>query len=257
MRRAWTIVGSAVTVVALVWMTLTAVSLLAREEEQVTATFDAAGLTGVRVRTDSGSIEVVATEEAAEAGEVRLVAELRHGLRRTSHRTEIRDGVLHVSADCPFLNQWCRASYRLEVPAHLAVEASAEDGRLVVTDVAGPVDVDGANGSVELTRLGGDVRASTDNGRVVGTGLASPAVDADSDNGRVSLTFAEPPQVVQATTSNGSVEVVVPDDATTYLVDIDTGNGSTDIGVRTDPASDRRIYARTHNGDVRVRYPTG
>src|SRR5690606_31233541 len=105
--------------------------------------------------------------------------------------------------------------------------------------------------------LSGDLQASTDNGRVEATGLRSAAVSARSHNGRVSLTFAEAPQVVDATTSNGRVEIVVPDDATPYLVDIDTDHGSTDVGVRTDPTSDRRIHGRSHNGDVTVRYPTG
>ena len=102
----------------------------------------------------------------------------------------------------------------------------------------------------KVRRLGAD-------GSVIGTGLRSAAVDADSDNGSVRLTFAEPPRNVEATTDNGSVEVVVPDDDTTYLVDIDSQHGSTDIGVRTDPDSDRLVRGRTQNGNVTVRYPTG
>jgi DUF4097 and DUF4098 domain-containing protein YvlB len=82
-------------------------------------------------------------------------------------------------------------------------------------------------------------------------------VAADSDNGRVSLAFASAPTTVTATSDNGRVEVVVPDTADTYRVDAQTDTGSTDVGVRTDPTSDRSITAETDNGSVSVRYPSG
>ena len=49
----------------------------------------------------------------------------------------------------------------------------------------------------------------------------------------------------------------MPDDDDAYRVDVRHRHGSTDIGVRTDPASDRSITAHTDNGSVTVRYPTG
>ncbi len=49
---------------------------------------------------------------------------------------------------------------------------------------------------------------------------------ADTDNGRVQLEFAAAPTTVVATTNNGWVEVVVPDDGTAYRVDVQTDNGS-------------------------------
>jgi hypothetical protein len=252
-RRAWLIGGSVLTVLVLVGATLNAVGLVAREDETVTTEFDASGLAGIDVRAETGSIEVVGTDTDV----VRLTVELTHGLRRTGHRAEVEGDTLVVRSSCPIISQWCEADYRLEVPAALAVRAGIDDGRLTIRDIDGPVDADGDDGRVELVRLSGDVVADTDNGSVVATGLRSEVVDADSDNGSVRLTFAEPPRSVDATTDNGDVEVVVPDDDTTYLVDIDTDHGSTDIGVRTDPDSDRRIFGRSHNGSVTVRYPTG
>src|SRR5690606_5466605 len=121
----------------------------------------------------NGSIEVVATEEATRTGEVSLVAEIRHGLRRTGHRAEVEGTVLVVRASCPFLSQWCDADYRLEIPEHLAVQASLDNGHLTIIDVDGPVDANNDNGPVDLIRLSGDVRASTDNGHVAGVGLES------------------------------------------------------------------------------------
>jgi hypothetical protein len=253
MRRAWIIVGSLITVVALGFATLNFIGVLAHEELIETADFDAAGLTAVDVAVENGSVEIV----GGDGDEVRLVAEISHGLRRTGHRAEVEGSTLVVRSSCPVLSTWCSVDYRLEVPADLAVTARSDNGRLAIRDVDGPVAVDSDNGSIELTRLSGSVTGSTDNGSLVASGLRSGNVTADSDNGRVSLAFAAAPDDVEATTDNGSVEVVVPDDATTYLVDIDSQHGSTDIGVRTDPDSERLIRGRTQNGNVTVRYPTG
>ena len=250
---AWIIGGSLLTVFVLCGATLNAVSLVAREDETVTSEFDAAGLVALDIRVETGSIEVVGTDTDV----IRLTVDLTHGLRPTGHRAEVEGDTLVVRSSCPWVGQWCDADYRLEVPAELAVRADIDDGHLTIRDIDGPVEADGDDGSLELVRLSGDLVADTENGSVVATGLRSQSVDADSDNGSVRLTFAEPPRLVEATTDNGGVEVVVPDDDTTYLVDIDTDHGSTDIGVRTDPDSDRQIFGRSHNGSVTVRYPTG
>lgn len=252
-RSAWLVVGSIVTVVVIAGATLNAVGLVAREQVTVTDEVDAEGIDAIDLQVDSGSIEVV----GADTDVISLEVDLTHGLRRTGHEVYPDDGTLVVRSSCPFLSQWCDADYRLVVPSRLAVRASLDDGFLAVRDIDGPVEADGDDGTVSLVRLSGDVVAGTDNGSVVGTGLRSGVVDADSDNGSVRLTFAEPPRNIEATTDNGSVEVVVPDDDTTYLVDIDSQHGSTDIGVRTDPDSDRLIRGRTQNGNVTVRYPTG
>jgi DUF4097 and DUF4098 domain-containing protein YvlB len=253
MQRVWIVVGSIVTVVVLAGATLNAIGLVAREEVTVTDELDATGVVALDLRASNGSVEVIGTDTDV----IRLTVELTHGLRPTGHRAEVDGDRLVVRSSCPLLSQWCDADYRLEVPSDLAVRVHVDDGRITVRDIDGPVDADGDNGTVELTRLSGDVVASTENGSVVATGLRSEVVDADGDNGSVRLSFAEPPRDVEATTDNGSVEVVVPDDDTTYLVDIDSRHGSTDIGVRTDPDSDRLVRGRTQNGNVTVRYPTG
>ena len=56
-----------------------------------------------------------------------------------------------------------------------------------------------------------------------------------------------------ATSDNGRVEVVVPDDGTAYRVDLRSDNGSETIEVPTDPASTRSITVRTDNGSVTAR----
>ena len=122
-----------------------------------------------------------------------------------------------------------------------------------MTGTTAAVDVNADNGSVELASVSGPLDVSTDNGRVEGVDLGSSTVTADSDNGRVALEFSVAPMTVVATTENGSVEVVVPDDGTAYRLSLDTDNGSTNPDVPTDPASDRSITLRTDNGSVTAR----
>lgn len=253
MTSAWTAVGSIATVIALVVGTYSTIGVLAHEELTERATFDAAAIDRIDIRGDHGSIRV----EGGDVEEVAVVADIDHGLRRTGHRIEVEGSTLVVRASCPRLTTWCRVDHRLVVPTDVAVHAGMQRGTITVRDVDGAVTVDGADGPVQLDRLGGDVRGGTRNGPVEATGLRSDVVDLRTRNGEVSLAFADAPTSVEARSRNGRVEVVVPAGPDAYDVRLDTRHGDTDIGVRTDPASDRSVTAETRNGSVTVRYPTG
>lgn len=253
MTRLWLIGGSVLTVAALGWGTLQAISVLAHQDRTETVKFDASGITSVDIHNGDGTTEV----RGGDVEEITLVAEISDGLVRTGHRAEVEGSSLVVRSNCSFLSTWCGVDYSLVVPRDMAVDVDADNGRVTLIDLDGDVDADGDNGRVELIRLTGNLRASSDNGSVTGEGLRTPVVVADTDNGRVSLSFAEPPRDVTATSDNGRVEVVVPNTADTYRVDAQTDNGSTDIAVRTDPTSPRVITAETDNGSVSVRYASG
>lgn len=252
MRRLWIPLGSVVAAVALAFGVLQAVSQLAHEVEQVHEVVPADGLTGIRVEVADGRIEVV----GADVDEVAIDGEVHHGLRRTTYRLTPEDGVLVVRAGCPFPSSWCDVSQRVVVPRGFDVSVDTGNGEVAVRDVDGTVEVTGSNGTIELARLGGDVTVSTSNGEVLATGLRSPSVTGTSDNGTVELTFATSPTEVVGLTSNGRVLVVVPDEeGVAFAVDARTDNGTTDVGVRTDPGSTRTITVASDNGAVAVRYP--
>jgi hypothetical protein len=46
------------------------------------------------------------------------------------------------------------------------------------------------------------------------------------------------------------------DDDVAYVLVTETDNGSVTSPIRTDPGSDRRITARSDNGDITIRYAT-
>ena len=118
-----------------------------------------------------------------------------------------------------------------------------------------PIDIDSDDGRVELDDISGTIDVSNDDGRIIGRRLTAPTVDARNTNGSIELSFLDPPQSVAAHTSNGSIEVVVPDTEVLYRVEMDTSHGGTDNLVRTDPNSDRVIDLSTHNGSITVRPP--
>lgn len=126
-----------------------------------------------------------------------------------------------------------------------------------IRNVSADVRVRTSNGGIVLDQVSGQADVRSSNGSVRGDGLTGDRVVARSSNGGVALTFLDPPVAVEARSTNGSVEVVVPDDAEVYRLEVDTVNGGTDAGVRSDPASDRSIVAVTVNGSASVRYPTG
>jgi hypothetical protein len=249
----WLIAGSLLTLVALGWFTANFVSLLAHETVTEVTTVPAAGIRLLDVRDADGKVEVV----GGQVDEITVTAKVSHGLRPTRYRVNVDDGVLVVRSSCPFLSTWCGVDQRITVPADLPVQASSDEGQITLEDLSGPVTASCDNGALELTRLSGNLTVDSDNGRVDGSGLESQTVVARSDNGFVRLEFSEPPANVTASSSNGMVDVVIPDTPVAYRVVAESSNGETDVGVRTDPSSERTIVATSSNGHVKVRYPTG
>lgn len=231
-RAVWIVVASAVAIVTLGWMTLQVVELLAHEERTEVTTFDQP-ITALDVDNDAGSVRVVATD----AEVVTVTAEISDGLRATKQSQTLDGERLVLRASCPVTGgPWCRVTYTVEVPPTIAIDASADDG------------------SVRIDGVTGDVSARSANGSVVVDDVAGGVVSAHSSNGSVRIRLTEPPLSVLARSSNGNVEVILPNTADSYDVDASSGNGSTSTEVRTDPTSERRIEARSSNGNVTVRY---
>jgi DUF4097 and DUF4098 domain-containing protein YvlB len=76
---------------------------------------------------------------------------------------------------------------------------------------------------------------------------------ADTAAGDVELDFSVAPELVDASTASGDVDVGVPEHGI-YRVEADPGTGDPHINVKTDPAATRIIRAQTASGDVTVGY---
>ena len=78
------------------------------------------------------------------------------------------------------------------------------------------------------------------------------SVVADSEDGDVTIRLADAPDSVRAVSEDDNVNVVVPDIDDGYRIDVIREDGSTEIGVRTDPNAVRTIEARTEDGNVTI-----
>jgi Toastrack DUF4097 len=232
-RTAWLLGGSLFSVAAIAFGAFNLVDLLAHEEHHLHVEFTDA-VRVVDIDTDGGSIHI----EGTDATTTVVDADISQGLRSGDHSERVDGDRLVVRATCPaFGSQWCSATYTIRVPRGVAVQATSSDSSITVAGVDGELQLHSSDGGITAT----DVR--------------SPTAAASSGDGRVALAFAAAPTQVRATSSDGAVTVVVPDTSDAYRVDATTSDGTTDVRVRTDPASARVIDTHSSDGRVTVRYP--
>jgi hypothetical protein len=249
-RALWVIFGSLLLLGGFWWGTFNVVELIAHEERTERFTVPAASLDRLLVDNATGSVTIV----GADTDEISVEAEVSEGLRRTGFRREVVGSTLELHGSCPVIgSMWCRVTYRIEVPRDLAIEVDADDGRVGVSNVDGDLRIESDNGSIELSDVSGAITVDSDNGRISGRNLISSVTNASSSNGRIELSYSEPPDTVTASGDNGSIEVVVPDIEIGYDVTADTSNGGEDILVTNNPDSPYKIALETDNGSITVR----
>jgi len=112
-------------------------------------------------------------------------------------------------------------------------------------------DIAAEAGSVKVDGLAGNVRITTQAGAVEGRALTSEEVVVQTEAGAASLEFAQPPALVQTTTSLGAVKLRLPG-TTSYAVDVRTEVGTSTVDVDRDPKSAHRVTVHTELGAVNV-----
>ncbi len=203
----------------------------------------------VVTKSGDGTVHVV----GAPVERVTVRGRVSEGLRATGYGHRLLGDRLEVTASCPnFGGTWCSVDYVIEVPYDTGVRIRNDTG-VRVENISGEVEVR-TNGAIEVAGLSGLTILATDGGSVRATGMRSAVIEAESDNGAVRVTSEVAPRSIIAKSDNGSVEVLVPRTGDTYSVDIDTDFGSQTVEVVVDPASERRLTARTSNGSARIGY---
>lgn len=251
-RLWWRVLGSLLAVVVLGWSLFWVVGLLAQHTEELDRSVSAEGISGLRVTTDSGSVEVVGTKSRS----ISIQATFRSGLVDTTH-SEARDGdTFVIDFSCPWLigGGSCSADYRIEVPASLDVEVSASNSPVTLRGLDGNVRATTSNDRISVEDLSGKTYLSTSNGPINALGMAGKSTTLRSSNDRVRVEFVEAPELLDIRTSNDAVSVLLPDTPATFATDISTSNGDKSIEIRTDPRSPREIRVRTSNDDVSIGY---
>jgi hypothetical protein len=246
-RNARIVIG----VIVLVIGVLLLVSYLGNiDSETRTETFS--GISEIEFDVENSPIDVVAGGD-----EVVVDISVTTGILGGGADLEQVGGTLRIEQDCPgfFLLGWgCRASFEVIAPADVSLSGSTSNGEITVVSLDGPVDVTTSNGAVVLDEISSSTTVRTSNGSITGTAMTSEDFRGTTSNGSVSLSFREAPASLTATSSNGSIEVLLPSDAPAYAVSTSTSNGQVLTEVRTDPSAESTIDVRTSNGDITVSY---
>lgn len=264
--RRWVLgVGVVLSLLLILYGVLVMINLLGRTTETTTATLPATRPL-LTVSSSGGSIRV----GGADVTEVRVTTRLTYGLGKpTLIRTAGPDGVT-LDVACPWWSFQCSSSYDIVVPPGFEVRADSSGGSIALRDLTGRVEAHSSGGSINGTDLGGGVRADSSGGSVrlervggpldlhssggsvTGTDLRGAEATAESSGGSVRLSFATAPDRVGADSSGGSVVLELPRADGGYDVQASADGGSETVQVPTDPASARKITARSSGGSVSI-----
>lgn len=248
MRRSLWILVSGI-VVVLAWLAM--LSLISNlDQESSTETFD--GVTRVVFDLENSPIEFTASEDVV----VDVAAST--GFMGGEARVDQEGQTLLIYHECPpFLALGCRASFQVALPPESEISGTTSNGPISLISIDGAISVATSNGAITADDVSSSLALRTSNGPITGTDISSEDVEVSTSNGGVRLGFVIAPASVRAATSNGPIEVLLPEDAPAYAVRTSTSNGRVATDVRTDPDASGSIDAMTSNGDISIRYQPG
>ncbi len=120
------------------------------------------------------------------------------------------------------------------------------NGQIRVQDLKGSLDAETSNSSVELLDIDGDARIHTSNGHVRVEGLHG-SLDASTSNSGINARIVEAAKGVHVDTSNGSIDLNLP---ANYASDLRASTSNSSITVRVPTEPNARIVARTSNASI-------
>ncbi|MGV9883370.1 DUF4097 family beta strand repeat-containing protein [Streptomyces sp. NPDC003006] len=238
-------------------------------------TFALAGKT-LTVDSDDSAVELVPAGKGAEGVRVTRWFDARTALGGDPEVTWTMDGNrLTLRMNCSGVITDCSAKHRVEVPRGVAVtvengdgevtargfrdtlKVHTEDGSVSVKDSRGPLELRSEDGSVTVEDSAGPLDVQSEDGSVTAQGITSRRVTVGSRDGAVRLALAAVPDRVDARTQDGSLDIAVPGkeggEAASYQVEVESGDGATDISVPRDGNSPHHLSARSEDGEVTVR----
>jgi hypothetical protein len=242
-RKVWWIVGGAFTGAVLLFALTAAgvwIWVVSSPEEHASHTEEYTQLSGVEVANDVGDIEL----SAADGDALEVHRETTWRGQEPDVTEELRGDVLAIEGECdqtPFTffgSDQCEVEFALQVPASVDAE---------VRNAVGEIHLDGLEGGIDIESNVGDVE---------GVNLRAASTEVDSDVGSVKLEYAQVLGDIDVSTETGDIEILVPDDGTTYAVVFESSIGSQDIGIATasDASADYMIQVSSSVGHLSVRY---
>ena len=245
-----TSIGLLIALASIAWATFAALTASARQEASNSSSYS--GIRSISVDTDDADVTIT----AASGDAVRVEQKVQWSFRRPTVSVAPNGNQLIIRSHCPFQLVWsCYVHLTVELPPSTAVDVHTGSGNIAAAGLTAGASLTTSDGNIKATGVIGNLTLRSSNGNVTATDSRSQAIDASSSDGTVRVDLASSPTEVHATSSNGNVTVLVPDEpGVAYQVSSHTGNGGQTVAVRTDPSSPRHITARSSDGDVRVEY---
>lgn len=159
-------------------------------------------------------------------------------LRTTDARIDVKDGRGEIQAETS------NGAIHAEVE-DAVLRASTSNAGVGIVARNSEVDVQTSNGAIEVEIDGGSIRAKSTSGRVEIEGRAERS-DAETTNGGIQMDFGEQPVHAHARTTNGTIEFEGRPAAVSVLR---TTNGRIEVEVPEDAAF--WVEASTTNGSIR------
>jgi DUF4097 and DUF4098 domain-containing protein YvlB len=112
--------------------------------------------------------------------------------------------------------------YKIEVPHDTEISSTVVSGSQTIRDVRGPVNAQGASGSIKVEHVERDVQMTTANGSVEAADIGDD-VHASSASGGITVSNAKGD--IRANSLNGSTQIIKPGGR----VDVDSASGTIDV----------------------------
>lgn len=238
--------GGLLTVGLLGGLTYSAAGVLVRTDERAEVTLRGR-IDRVEIHVD-GSLEV----RPGPRGQAHVQRLSNFSFERPQVSQRIVDGVLELRYGCRGVTVICGHHIDLTIPPDADLVIAADN--VTVADTTGSIRIRSGGGAAELERVAGPLDVQVGGGAIVGRDVRSTDVEASAGGGSIEIDFSRSPQWVDVSAGAGHIELVLPRGDAAYRVAADAGVGEAQVGVRTDPASDRVVRARAGAGDVVVRY---
>jgi len=212
------------------------------------------GLSGhtLTVDSDDSALEIVAAD-GNHAGKVEVTrwfqGQVAFG-KDPKVSWSMKDDRLTLRMKCSGVVADCSAKHRIEVPRGVTVKVEDGDGSVRARGFEDALSVRTGDGSVHVTDSTGPLDLHTGDGSVHAE-VSSRRVRTETGDGSVHLELGAVPDLVDATSHDGSVTVALP--KASYRVTTKTGDGSVDVSVPRSDSSAHVVSARTGDGKVTLR----
>jgi hypothetical protein len=242
-----------ITVVAILALIAVGATLLAKAVPWATTTDETFTMDpGSRVLSvDLGRGDLLLTPSSSNHLEVRRT--MRFSGRKPMVEERADASGARITIHCPAVPKpVCAISYQIAVPDSYVVDLHASSGGIDVRAlIMERLRIEVSSGSTHLEDLTGPVEITSSSGSITGARLGVAEFTARVASGRTNLDFDIPPQRVNVAASSGAVTIRLPAEGA-YDVEANSGSGTEEIQVPTDPASERRVTVSTSSGKVEV-----